>query len=396
VTRRVASVAVSVLLAAGVVVPAAADPYDQLERNRERQERIDKKQVFLQDKASSISGQLAYLDALRAQAERRVNALDSKLDRLDDEIIETRQNLANAQHHLALIEDELLEIQGHLVERTDIFTERAIAAYKAGDTAYLDGLLSSDSFAEVLERYRYHESALDTDSQLIELIQVLRDETDSRRALVEDKKNEIAEDKLALEKRRTTVAAIRAERADVLAVRREAVRAKRSLLTDVRRNQGRLERLEQKLRQDSAQIEALLAGGSSGTPVGGGQLLWPAQGPLTSGYGYRTHPIFGDQRLHTGIDIGAPYGSPVIAADAGVVVFAGVMSGYGNAVVVDHGGGLATTYNHLSSFAVSDGQTVGRGQYIAAVGCTGYCTGPHLHFEVRVNGNPVDPMPYLR
>ena len=100
--------------------------------------------------------------------------------------------------------------------------------------------------------------------------------------------------------------------------------------------------------------------------------------------------------MHTGIDIGASYGAPVISADAGTVAYVGAMSGYGNVVVIDHGGGLATTYNHLSAFGVSSGQTVGRGVYIANVGCTGYCTGPHLHFEVRINGSPVDPMPYLQ
>ncbi|MDQ3646794.1 MAG: M23 family metallopeptidase, partial [Actinomycetota bacterium] len=157
--------------------------------------------------------------------------------------------------------------------------------------------------------------------------------------------------------------------------------------------------------RESDQIAAILAARvaaaaadtpASVAPVGGGQLLWPAAGPLTSGYGYRTHPIFGDERLHTGIDIGASYGAQVIAADAGAVVFAGAMSGYGNAIVIDHGGGLATTYNHLSAFSVGSGQEVGRGAPIGAVGCSGYCTGPHLHFEVRIDGSPVDPMPYLQ
>jgi murein DD-endopeptidase MepM/ murein hydrolase activator NlpD len=100
--------------------------------------------------------------------------------------------------------------------------------------------------------------------------------------------------------------------------------------------------------------------------------------------------------LHTGVDIGAPYGATVVAASTGVVAYVGSMSGYGNVVVVDHGGGVATTYNHLSGFAVSSGQRVSRGQAVASVGCTGYCTGPHLHFEVRVGGSPVDPMPYLQ
>ncbi|HEU4480793.1 MAG TPA: M23 family metallopeptidase, partial [Actinomycetota bacterium] len=191
----------------------------------------------------------------------------------------------------------------------------------------------------------------------------------------------------------------REERADVLAERNAVLADKRQILAKVESDKARYEALEDRLDRESSQIQALLSQGSSGSgplPTGGGQLLWPAAGPVTSPYGYRTHPIFGDQRLHTGIDIGAPYGAPVIASDAGTVSFAGVMSGYGNVIVVDHGGGLATTYNHLSSFSVGSGQSVGRGARIGSVGCTGYCTGPHLHFEVRVNGSPVDPMPYLQ
>ncbi len=150
--------------------------------------------------------------------------------------------------------------------------------------------------------------------------------------------------------------------------------------------------------RESNQIETLLQAASvryAGRNRGG-QLLWPAIGPITSPFGWRIHPIFGTREFHPGVDIGAPYGSTVIAADAGVIEFAGVMTGYGNVVVIDHGGGLATLYGHLSAYAVAVGQNVGRGAPIANVGCTGYCTGPHLHFEVRINGVPVDPMPYLQ
>ena len=188
----------------------------------------------------------------------------------------------------------------------------------------------------------------------------------------------------------------------MLAARKTAINEKETILSGVRSRQERLERINAQLEADSNQIQAILSapsGGlapSVGSPRGGGQLMWPASGPITSGFGYRIHPIFGTRTLHAGIDIGAAYGSSVWAADGGTVTFVGVMSGYGNVVVVDHGGGLATTYNHLSAFSVSSGQSVSRGQQVGAVGCTGYCTGPHLHFEVRVNGTPVDPMPYLQ
>jgi murein DD-endopeptidase MepM/ murein hydrolase activator NlpD len=127
-----------------------------------------------------------------------------------------------------------------------------------------------------------------------------------------------------------------------------------------------------------------------------GRLIVPVPGaPITSPYGWRIHPIYGTSRLHTGIDYGADEGTPIRAAADGVVVSAGWYGGYGNATIIDHGGGIATLYGHQSSMSVVAGQKVTQGQTIGRVGCTGDCTGPHVHFEVRVNGDPVDPTPYL-
>ena len=146
-------------------------------------------------------------------------------------------------------------------------------------------------------------------------------------------------------------------------------------------------------------LAAQLRGRQAGqglAPSGHGVLSVPIPGaPITSGFGPRVHPIYGDVRVHTGIDFGASYGTPIRAAADGVVVSAGPLGGYGNATVIDHGNGLATLYGHQSSIAVAPGQRVSRGQVIGYVGCTGLCTGPHLHFEVRVQGTPVDPMQYL-
>lgn len=136
----------------------------------------------------------------------------------------------------------------------------------------------------------------------------------------------------------------------------------------------------------------------NGRPANGtapSRLRMPASGPVTSRFGPRVHPIFGDTRMHAGIDIGAGYGAPVVAAASGTVVIAGPQSGYGNTVVIDHGGGLATLYGHLSKISVASGRQVSAGQQVGAVGSSGNSTGPHLHFEVRVDGTPVDPMPYL-
>ena len=379
-------------------LPAAADPSDRLDEIQERQERIDDKLDHLDARSNDLESRIDVLDERRAEVEGRVQALNERLEKLKLRIDTVEADLARAQARIALLTKELQEILGDLEERTDAYAARAVSIYKAGPTVYVDSLLTSDNFAELSNRYTYYRSAVDADSKLIAEIEILRDETDTRRELVEEEQARIAKAKLRLEADRAEVAELHRQQSEILAEREAVLGEKEELLADVESKKSAYERVQRQLEQDAAEIQAILAGAPSAGPLptGGGQFAWPAAGPVTSGYGYRTHPIFGDTRLHTGIDIGASYGSPVVASANGVVVYAGSMSGYGNVIAIDHGGGLATTYNHLSAFYVGVGQTVSRSSQIGAVGCTGYCTGAHLHFEVRVNGSPVDPMPYLQ
>jgi murein DD-endopeptidase MepM/ murein hydrolase activator NlpD len=145
------------------------------------------------------------------------------------------------------------------------------------------------------------------------------------------------------------------------------------------------------LQAEQARVAAALQGAPAPGPIkqGSGQLIWPLNGPITSGFG----PRWGG--MHTGIDIDGYTGQPIVASKGGNVILASSYSGYGNTVIVDHGGGVATLYAHMSSFGVSAGQNVSQGQVVGNVGCTGSCTGDHLHFEVRVNGSPVNPLSYL-
>ncbi len=379
-----------------LALPALAGPYEELQENARQRAELEAKLQQLEVRSDKLSSKVASADSAVATAQSQVDALDTKLSRLGARIDKVRADLVEALKRIALLTRELQEILLELDERIDAFSDRAVAAYVAGPTAYLEGILSSHTFSDLIARVAYYEAALNSDSEMVQEIQQLRDQTEARRELVEQKRAQIVRAKARLEADRAQIAAVRRERAAVLAQRREALAAKRGLLAQVESSKSRYLRMVTQLDADSAQLRALLAGSSSGTVRAGGQLLWPANGPVTSGYGYRTHPIYGDRRFHAGIDIGAPYGAQVVAADGGVVAYAGVMSGYGNVVTIDHGGGLATVYAHLSSFSVGSGQSVNRGSPIAAVGCTGYCTGPHLHFEVRINGDPVDPMPYLQ
>jgi murein DD-endopeptidase MepM/ murein hydrolase activator NlpD len=403
--RRLSTLLALLIAMGSLSLPAIADPSpeDRLQDIEDRQDKVRERIEDTEAVTSRLAGTISDLDDQRSVLEARVAVLDGKLGTLNARIALVRADLTDAQQELTALTEELDRITKRLHRRTEIFEARAVEAYKAGPTAAIDGLLSSETFSDLVDRYSYYEAAIDAEAELIGEIESLQSETATKRDEVEAKKESIAAKKLDLEADRDQLAGVRDERADALAEKEGVISSKESLLADARSEAGELEDIESDLQADEDRIRAILAAASSGAPVssgplptGGGQLLWPAAGPVVSGFGPRVHPIFGDVRMHTGIDIGAPYGAPIIAADDGVVSFAGVMSGYGNATIIDHGGGMATTYNHQSAFYVSDGQHVSRGQRIGAVGCTGYCTGPHLHFEVRINGTPVDPMPYLQ
>jgi murein DD-endopeptidase MepM/ murein hydrolase activator NlpD len=386
----------------GLALPAFGQSLvDQLEDNAAQKRKAEAKAEKFAAEEGRLEDRVAVLDAEAQRIQAEVNGLNSTMDRLNGRIATVQADLTAAQQKVTALTMELQGILAKLERRTDLFTNRAVAAYMAGPSSHIEGLLSSATFNEIVDRTSYYESALDADSELVAGIEELRAATEYKRQQVEDQQEQIAENKLSLEADKTELARVLFERRSALDAQRLVVAEKEALLAEASSNRQRYERIASQLEADNDRIQSILAAraaaasSSSALPTGGGQLLWPANGPLTSPYGYRTHPIFGDTRLHTGIDIGAGYGAPVVAGDSGAVAYVGALSGYGNVIVIDHGGGLATTYNHLSAYAVSTGQSVGRGAVIGNVGCTGYCTGPHLHFEVRVSGSPVDPMGYL-
>ena len=396
--RLAGVVATLVLCLAIVAVPAAADPEDRLRSIEQKREAIQSRIERTDKKADTLEGSISVLDGEAETLQSKLGELNAQIDDLDGRISEVQADLELAQQRFTTLTEQLLDIQADLVESTDSLTGRAVERYKAGPGAYVEGMLSAQSFAELSDRYQYYETTAEIDSDLIDEIERLNAETDARREQVAKEKDQIADAKLQLEKDRADLASVQIEKQQMLDVQNAIIAEKEDVLRGQLAKKSELEELDSQLQKDSQEIQGLLTRPTSGgSPTyTGGQFVWPANGPVTSPYGYRTHPIFGDSRLHTGVDIGAPYGSAVFAASGGRVVFASTMSGYGNAIVVDHGGGVATTYNHLSGFSVSAGSSVNRGQTIGSVGCTGYCTGPHLHFEVRIGGSPVDPMPYLQ
>ena len=245
-------------------------------------------------------------------------------------------------------------------------------------------LLQSQNLNEFLDRRHQLKRLYKADQQLLSSFKQDTDRIDQQRDRVEQQKNQIALLNQQLLAQKTEFEA--------------QAGSQQTMIERLRSDRRALEVAETQLLQDSHNIGLLIQQrvGSGGIAFRGtGQMIAPCLGEITSGFGWRMHPILGYQRFHSGIDFGADYGTVINAADSGTIIFAGWYGGYGNAVIIDHGGGITTLYGHTSELYVSEGQTVQRGQAIAAVGSTGLSTGPHLHFEVRQNGDPVDPATYL-
>jgi len=359
-------------------VPVRADELDNLLDQRddlrssmeEHQEQLDDKQQEI----ASLSGQIEKLA-------REIEAVNQQISLL-------REQLTAAQDQLAAATRELEQKERELAERTAVFEERLVAIYKNQDVGLLDVLLNSTDMTDFLVRVKLMGSIADYDLELLKAIEAQKQEVENRKQELEAKRDEIARIKAQTEEQQQSLAAKKAEQEEILvAIRTEKAAIEQAL----REEEEDSKKLATKIRDLQSRSELSSRGGVD-------HLAWPTPGytRITSDYGIRVHPILKTRKMHTGIDIGAPMGSPVVAAEDGVVIYVGWYGSYGNTVIVDHDGVISTMYPHLSEFLVKEGEVVVRGQEIARVGSTGLSTGPHIHFEVRVNGEPTNPWPFLR
>lgn len=268
--------------------------------------------------------------------------------------------------------------------------------YMHGQLNYLDVVIGAKDFNDFANRVELLRRVISSDMSLI--------------SSIKEERSRIAAAKAVLEEERAHQQQLQADAAAKQAEIEKTKAEQQALLEKAQSDKATAEAALAELEATSQSIGAMLrqrqadraaaasAGGTADSfqaVSGSGVFIWPVNGPITSPFGYRNHPIFGRAIFHSGIDIGVDEGTPVHAADAGVVVEADWLGGYGNAVIIDHGNGLSTVYGHNSSLAVSAGQSVAKGEVIAYAGSTGNSTGPHVHFEVRSGGEPVDPMGYL-
>ena len=322
------------------------------------------------------------IGSLRRREARVQNTLDARRAQL--ERVRVRYEAEHAR--FVRLRRELRRSQG-------VLAERLVAIYKADQPDMLSVILESDGFNDLLVRADYMNAIGQQDSVIVDRVRELKRKSAQKRLLlvVLKSKAEVAVQEIEAKQRalEETRAAIQAREADLAAARKY----KSGKLGNVREHRHELEGDLRALQAASAQVTNQLqgAGPAPAGPIrqGGGGYIWPVNGPVVSPFGMRWG------RLHAGVDIAVPAGTPIRAAASGTVAMAGWMGGYGQYTCIQHGGGVATCYAHQSSIGVGSGASVKQGQVIGSVGCTGHCFGDHLHFEVRINGSPVDPMGYL-
>jgi murein DD-endopeptidase MepM/ murein hydrolase activator NlpD len=345
----------------------------------------------LQERLSETESKLSEVDQRAGVLTTDISAASEEISTLQVQVADLRNREAVLQEELEQKQAELLAAQTRLEELRDrlnraieLLEERLIAIYKSGEPDLLGVVLDADGFDDLLERTEYLQTLEDQDSSIVSRVRELRDEMQQTVTTVKEARDTIAGRKQELERTRAQLERRTAE----LAAARERQQA---ALSDVRSQQ---KELEGDLSDISAQIEKQLGSFGGETlpagPIRGGQggFIWPVNGSVTSGFGWRWG------RMHEGIDIGVPSGTPIRAAKSGTIVLASAYGGYGNYTCISHGGGLSTCYAHQSRFARTSG-SISQGSILGYVGCTGHCFGDHLHFEVRINGSAVDPLGYL-
>lgn len=383
--------AVALALAGAVATAAraetAAELQQKLQAARAKIAAAKKKKTTLGEQISSLDGRLAAI-------QKKIDGLGARIDTVEAKLSVTREKLAVLRKELRLKKLELAAAQAELELEQRNFAERAVLSYKSDDLSFIDVLLRSTSFEDLISRVNVVHELINGNNDLVGGLEAARDKVDKEKKAIAKREGQVADAAKELQQKSDELAALQAQqaasRAAAMAVRQE----KAGALKGVNQDLAELERQENQLAAESAALAGVI-NSSAGSGQGTGQFIYPVNGPITSPFGYRYHPILGYRKLHTGIDFGVGYGTPIKAADSGTVIYATWMSGYGNVTILDHGSGITTLYAHQSSIAVGSGARVSQGQVIGYVGSTGFSTGPHLHFEVRLNGTAVDPMGYL-
>ena len=377
-----------------VIIPARANAVSQSEINalQAKRDQIRAQQVEQQNQIDGLRNQKAGVLEQKA-------ALDQEIGLTQDEINVVQQQIELLGELIKEKKAELVQAKAEEAKQSELFRVRMREMEEGGKLSFIVVLLESRSISDLLTRIDMISEVMSYDKALEKAMMDARAKVEEAEQALESAKTEEEGKKGELEARKV----------DLMAQVSEAEALVKSLEADIdaytaayNQTEAAKQALQAEINEKVAQLEAPSQPSQPSQPstptyaTGTGSMIWPAPDShtITSYFGWRVHPITGTNKYHSGVDIGASYGSSVLAADSGTVILAGWNGGYGNCVVISHGNGITTLYGHMSSIAVSSGQSVSQGQTIGYVGSTGNSTGPHLHWEVAVNGSQVNPLNY--
>lgn len=378
---------------------------DDLEAHQKAADEARKAAAAAEARAKDLASQIDGLEERMAKIEGDIAALADDIERATERTNRLNAEVADLRTQVAAKESEIASVQAEYDRTSALLAQRLQETYKQGELFFVQFLLDAQSIEDLFARTSLVERVIRDNQQTAA-------ELEDTQHRLEAAKTELSRTLEAVDLKRKEAAAeekrlrdLRAQHRARLAEQEAVKRQKADLMAKNKAEANRLRKLAEEEEAESQRIAAELYGHGSGRFAG--VMAWPVPGfyRVSSPFGYRIHPILGVRKLHTGIDIGRNLdpprsidGATIVAAGGGTVIYAGYRGGYGNTIIIDHGDGVATLYAHQQSgaFRVGVGDHVSKGQAIGAVGSTGLSTGPHLHFEVRINGTPVDPMPYLR
>lgn len=359
------------------VVPclAAGEPVDQ---------RIEQTRSALQQAKKREQSALGVL----SKNQKDLNKIQSNLTAINSQLQTAQTRATNTRDELEQVEAELLALEEKLEQRRTLLRKRVNAFYRRGPMCYLEVMLSAASFSDLINRYELSSYFIRFDLRLLNEYRCTYAEIGAKRREIEARHEELAA-------RTRAISMLKDQAGKQQQQAAEKVRLTQQEVAKIQADRVRLEQALEELEQLSRELGSEMRRKGSGTSLGTGKMMWPVLGRLSSDFGWRRHPVLKRNKFHSGQDIAIPSRTPVLSADSGIVRIAGWQGGYGYLVAIDHGRGLSTFYAHNSALLVKEGDVVVKGQRIALSGSTGLSTGPHLHFEVRINGEPVNPIPYL-
>ncbi len=375
---RLISATIAALMVLGLIASVAPMfvSASQAEINKQQQKKNDAQQK-LENTKSKRAKTLQNMELL----EKEAGDIQSKIDAVNAKIAETDKSLAEQQIKLDAATKKA-------EEKYDLFKERFRVMCEQGDVSYVEMLLSAKNFGDFVDKVEIVKEISQHDKDIF-------DEMEANRLEIEAARDEIAALKETQEASKSDLSS---QKAALVKKQQEQQAYMKELESDAAAYQKIIDQADAAMESLRRSISGSLSSSTRGKAYVGGEFTWPTPSCyyITSHFSpRRKNPVTGIYKRHTGTDIGAAYGASIVAANSGTVTLAGWNSGYGNCVIIDHGGGRATLYAHMSSYSVSSGQSVQKGQQIGRVGSTGNSTGPHLHFEILINGAAVDPMQYF-